>query len=284
MTVEIHPHTRMGSVALVVSDLARSLDYYEEHIGLRGLDRQAGRADLGVMGRTLLELHEQPGAKPSMDGRTGLYHFALLVPSRPDLGRVLRHFASARTPLGGASDHGVSEALYLSDPDGHGIEVYRDRPRPEWPFANGDLQMVLDPLDAQGIVASADDDPAWRGLPDGTVMGHMHLRVAHLRAAETFYVDTLGFALMQRYGGQASFVSAGGYHHHLGFNVWGGVGAPPPEDAARMLWYEIVLPDADALAEVLRRLEQAGTPAHVRDDRWWVNDPARNGVALVAAG
>ncbi len=284
MTDTIHPATHMGTAALVVSDLARSVDYYEAHIGLRVLDRQSGRASLGVGGRRLLELHEQPGARRALRGRTGLYHFAILTPSRPDLGRALRHFVEARTPIDGASDHGVSEALYLSDPDGHGIEVYRDRPRAEWPVADGALQMGLDPLDANGIMAAADGDPSWRGMADGTVMGHMHLHVAHLDAAEQFYVDTLGFALMQRFGGQASFVSAGGYHHHLGFNVWAGVGAPPPSsDAARLLWYEIVLPDAPALEAVLQRLEQAGTPAQARDGRWWTQDPAQNGIALGVA-
>ncbi len=274
----------MGRVALVVGDLARSVDYYEEHIGLRVIDRQAGRADLGVDGRTLLELHEQPGAEPVMKRRTGLYHFALLVPSRPDLGRVLRHFAAVQTPVDGASDHGVSEALYLSDPDGHGIEIYRDRPRSEWPVVNGELQMTLDPLDAQGIVASADAEPAWQGMAAATVMGHVHLHVAHPQPAEAFYVGTLGFDLVQRYGGQATFVSAGGYHHHLGFNVWAGVGAPPPaDDAARLRWYEIVLPNAEALAQTLARLEQAGTPAQPEDDRWFVQDPAQNGVAFVVA-
>jgi catechol 2,3-dioxygenase len=284
MAESIDPATRMGVVALVVADLTRSLAYYEEHMGLNVLDRQPGQARLGAGNRALLELHEQPGARRSMRGRTGLYHFALLTPSRADLGRLLRHFAAVSTPIDGASDHGVSEAIYLSDPDGHGIEVYRDRPREEWPYADGTLQMVLDPLDAAGIVAAADDDPGRRGMADATMMGHVHLHVAHISSAEQFYVDTLGFDLMQRFADQASFVSAGGYHHHLGLNVWAGVGAPPPsEDAARLLWYEVVLPDAAALEDVLQRLEQAGQPAQHRDGRWWTKDPAQNGIALTVA-
>lgn len=278
----IDPGTHMGRVGLVVADLARSLAYYQEHIGLKVLDQTAHNASLGVEGRELLWLQAQPGAKPFPGrGYSGLYHFAILLPSREALGVELRHLAEARTPVTGASDHGVSEALYLNDPDGHGIEIYRDRPREEWPRTpNGTLAMVSDPMDVQGIMAAGEGLP-WQGMPAGTVMGHVHLHVSQLAAAQKFYVDTFGFDLVQNYGGQASFVSAGGYHHHLGLNVWAGVGVPPaPEDRARLLWYETVLPTEDALEVELARLRAAGVSPEQHEVGWLVRDPAKNGVVL----
>jgi catechol 2,3-dioxygenase len=278
----IDPATQMGRVALVVADLARSLDYYQSQIGLKLLDQSAKHATLGVEGRELLWLKAQPGAKPFPPrGRSGLYHYAILVPSRQALGVVLRHLAETRTPLSGASDHGVSEALYMNDPDGHGIEIYRDRPRQEWPrLPNGELAMVSDPIDAQGILA-AGEGVSWSGMPAGTVMGHVHLHVSQLRQAEAFYVDQVGFDLLQHFGGQAAFVSAGGYHHHLGMNTWAGAGVPPaPDDTARLLWYEIVLPNQAALEEVLTRLRAAGVALEAHEAGWLARDPAQNGVVL----
>ena len=278
----IHPATHMGRVALVVADLARSLEYYESHIGLKALDQSASHALLGVEGRELLWLQAQPGAKPfPQRGYSGLYHYAILMPSRQALGVELAHLAEMRTPISGASDHGVSEALYLNDPDGHGIEIYRDRALEEWPRkADGELAMVSDPLDAQGIFA-AGEGKTWEGMPAGTVMGHVHLHVSQLAAAQGFYTNSIGFDLIQNYGGQASFVSAGGYHHHLGMNVWAGVGVPPaPEDRARLLWYEIVLPDSDALDATLARVQAAGVTPEKHDSGWLVRDPAHNGVIL----
>jgi catechol 2,3-dioxygenase len=235
-----------------------------------------------VEGRELLRLHAQPGAKPFPGrGYGGLYHYAILLPSRQALGVELRHLAESRTPLTGASDHGVSEALYMSDPDGHGIEIYRDRAREEWPRRpDGELTMVTDPLDAQGIIA-AGEGMAWEGMPPGTAMGHVHLHVSQLKQAQEFYVNKVGFDLIQNYGAQATFVSAGGYHHHLGMNVWAGVGVPPaPEDRARLLWYEVVLPNHDALDATLAQLREAGVQPEAHDAGWLVRDPSNNGVVL----
>jgi catechol 2,3-dioxygenase len=278
----IDPATHMGRVALTVSDLARSLDYYQSRIGLKVHDQSSKHASLGVEDRELLWLQAQPGAKPfPQRGYSGLYHYAILLPSRQALGVELQHLAESRTPLSGASDHGVSEALYLSDPDGHGIEIYRDRPRDEWPRRpDGELAMVTDPMDAQGILA-AGEGAEWQGMPPGTVMGHIHLHVSHLDEAATFYVNKVGFDLIQLYGGQAAFVSAGGYHHHLGMNTWAGTGVPPaPEDRARLLWYEIVLPSADALEATLAQLRDAGMATESHDNGWLLRDPAQNGVIL----
>lgn len=274
----IDPKTRCGAVALVVADLPRSLRYYQDRIGLRLHRQEEGRAWLGAGGEDLLHLVEQPGARPVQRGRTGLYHFALLTPSRPELAKVLHHLLRTETPIDGASDHGVSEALYLADPDGHGIEIYRDRPKREWPFQGPRLHMTTDPLDARGLLATAPHgDDGWEGLPPATTIGHVHLHVADLGAAEDFYVNILGLDLMQRFGSQASFVSAGGYHHHLGLNTWAGVGAPPPPDtAARLAWFELVLPDAAALEKVTTRLQTASLGAPANGGGWRVPDPARN--------
>jgi catechol 2,3-dioxygenase len=282
MVDRIDPSTSIGAAALVVSDLDRSLAYYTQRIGLDVLGTEDGLTWLGVGGRRLLALLEQAGAKPAATNRTGLYHFALLTPSRRALGLFLRHLIETRTAIAGASDHGVSEAIYLADPDGHGIEVYRDRPRSEWPYEGGALKMVLDPLDAEGILAAA-EDAAWSGIDRGTVMGHIHLHVASLSDAEAFYVDVLGFELMQRFAGQASFIAAGGYHHHLGVNIWAGRGAAPPAaDAARLLWYEIRLPDRAGLGAVTARLQGAGAAIAVHPQGLLVHDPAQNAIVLTA--
>ena len=284
MTPPIDPATRMGTVALIVADLNRSIAYYTDHIGLHVHRRDAGQAWLGAGGDDLLQLTEQPGASPVRRGRTGLYHLALLLPNRRELARTLRHLADAQTPLGGMSDHGVSEALYLSDPDGHGIEIYRDRPRDEWPVHNGELVMTLDPIDVPNLLSEVTSGRvAWHGMDPATTMGHVHLHVNTLEAAERFYCDLIGFELMQRFTGQASFVSAGGYHHHLGLNIWAGRGAPPPPaDAARLDWYEIRLPDGGALDAVTARLREAGVAVTPIIGGVQAADPAGNRVRLIA--
>jgi catechol 2,3-dioxygenase len=215
---------------------------------------------------------------------TGLYHFALRVPTRHDLARVIRNLAENRTPVSGASDHLVSEALYLYDLDGHGIEIYRDRPRDTWQDANGAFRMDTLRLDIDDILSELDaNEPAWSGLPDGTDMGHIHLQVADIAAAERFYLDVLGMERMIAIPA-ASFISAGGYHHHIGMNTWAGAGVPPPPDgAARLLSYEIVTPTADALEPVLERIRAADIPLAEQDTGWAVRDPSHNTVLLRAA-
>lgn len=280
-TVKMDPAMRCGAVRLVVRDLDRSLRYYQERIGLRLLRREDGAAALGADQDVLLTLVEQPDALPVQRGRTGLYHFALLTPDRVALSRVLNHLLATQTPIDGASDHGVSEALYLSDPDGHGIEIYRDRPRREWPFVKGSLGMTTDPLDVRGLVAADRTRAPWEGIDPHTVMGHIHLHVADLAAAEHFYVDLLGLDLMQRFGGQAAFVSAGGYHHHLGLNTWAGIGAPPPPPtAARLLDFQLVVPNSMILTEIVDGLRISGIEVNATDEGWSVLDPSGNRILL----
>jgi len=273
----------MGVVSLIVTDLNRSVHYYQESIGLHVQERTGPQARLGVGNHTLLILTEQKGARPVQRGRTGLYHFALLVPNRKELARTLRHLIDTQTPLQGMSDHGVSEAIYLGDPDGHGIEIYRDRPREEWPIENDSLQMTLDPIDVPNLLGEVTSGRiVWSGMHADTTMGHVHLHVASLQQAEQFYCNVLGFGFMQRMFNQASFVSAGGYHHHLGLNIWAGHGAPPPPpDAARLDWYEIVLPSSDAYAALLAQIHAARLPLEETDGRARLQDPSSNTLILV---
>lgn len=279
----IAPNTAMGTVALAVGDLARSAAYYQNNIGLQLQEQEGAVATLGVDHTPLLRLEEVPGAKV-IRRATGLYHFALLLPSRLELARTLRHLAETQTPIDGASDHLVSEALYLSDPDGHGIEIYRDRPRSEWYDAQGNFQMGTLRLDLQGVLGELrHDDRLWSGLHPETVMGHVHLQVAEVAAAERFYTEVIGFQHMADYP-SVSFVSAGGYHHHLGMNSWMGAGAPPPPPtAARLLWYEIRLPDQAALEQVLNRLQTANIPVEQIDRGWLTRDPSQNTILLKLA-
>ena len=287
------PAAHIGAVHLTISNLDRSVTFYESRLGFAVHRREDRRAYLGAGGPDLLVLSESATAR-RVHGTTGLYHFAILVPSRADLGRALRRLVDTRTVLQGASDHGVSEALYLADPDGNGIEIYRDRPREQWPFvglpagasakAGSALRMGADPLDLDGILAEPDGTTP-TGLAPLTVIGHVHLHVSHLEAAERFYVGVLGFDLMQRYGPSALFVSAGGFHHHIGLNTWAGVGAPPPPAGAIGLEFFVVeLPDAAALDDTAARLDAAGVPSE-RDDRTLrAHDPSGNVVKFCTPG
>ena len=243
----------MGAVHLTVADLDRSLAYYETQIGLRVHAREEGRAQLGTGGEDLLVLIEEPGAKPA-DGYSGLFHFALLVPERIDLARWLAHAAHDGVPLSGLSDHYVSEAIYLRDPDHHGIEIYADRPRELWEGQVG-TRLTTVPLDTTDLLATLEGSTSepFDGLAGGTVMGHVHLCVAAVEQTVEYYRDVVGFALMAQLGDQAAFLSAGGYHHHLGGNTWQSAGRPyAPEGHARLTQMTIVLPDEtsrDAVAE-----------------------------------
>ena len=281
---EISPDTRMGPVHLTVSDLARSLDYYRTSIGLDVLERESGRASLGTGARELLVLVEEPGALPAR-GRTGLYHFALLLPERADLARWLAHAARDRVRLVGLSDHFVSEALYLSDPDRHGIEIYWDRPRDVWE-GMVDVRMTTLPLDAESLLGELDDPHSepFDGLPAGTVMGHVHLKVASIPETVAFYRDALGFGLMAQLGPQAAFLSAGGYHHHLGTNTWESAGASPPAPGAAALRHAtVVLPSLEERDRVVHRLVATGHSVDEGEASPTAVDPSGNRLVLAVA-
>jgi catechol 2,3-dioxygenase len=269
----------MGPVHLTVSDLERSLGYYRSVLGLAVLEQGEGRVSLGADSTELLGLVEQPGAQPS-DGYTGLFHFALLVPDRPALARWLAHAVRDRAPLTGLSDHYVSEAIYLRDPDRHGIEIYADRPRELWEGRVGE-RMTTEPLDVKDLLGEADGDFDW--MPAGTTMGHVHLKVASIPQTVEFYRDVLGFDLVVERVPQAAFLSAGGYHHHLGANTWESAGAPPPPPGSAALRHAtVVLPGAEALDEAVRRVADAGQEPEATATGTLVRDPSGNAVLLTA--
>src|SRR5947209_15958362 len=246
-SAELAASTMVGAVHLAVADLDRSIEYYDRAVGLDVLDRDGGSASLGSDGGELVCLVEERGARPAA-GHTGLYHFALLLPARVELARWLAHAARDRVQLTGLSDHFVSEALYLSDPDRHGIEIYWDRPRALWQGQVAERMTTL-PLEVEGLLHELEDPLAERfdGLPPATVMGHVHLKVAKIPETIAFYRDVIGFALMAQLGPYAAFLSAGGYHHHLGANTWESYGAfPPPPGSAALRHATIVLPERAA--------------------------------------
>lgn len=255
--------THLGPVVLQVSDLARSSAFYERVLGLRVVARDASQAVLAPGGTSaaLIELRERPGARPARRrGRLGLFHFAILLPDRASLGRFVRHLAEIGVQAG-AGDHLVSEAFYLSDPDGLGIEVYADRPRETWRRVGRELMMATDPVDVAGLVRAAGDEP-WTGMPAGTVMGHVHLHVGDIPGAAAFYSEALGFDRMVWHYPGALFLGAGGYHHHLGTNTWAGpAAAPSADDDARLVEWTIELPDAASVEATARSLARAGHPA-----------------------
>jgi catechol 2,3-dioxygenase len=281
--VQIAPATHMGPVELSVADLERSLDYWQRSIGLRILERAGGRATLGA-DSPLLHFVEEPGAKPA-DGYTGLFHVALLVPDRPSLARFLAHAAREKVALTGLSDHAVSEAIYLRDPDRHGIEIYADRPRELWEGKVAQ-QMTTVPLDVDDLLGEL-DDPAiasFEGVPDGTTVGHVHLRVADVDDTARFYRDVLGMDVTAQLGSQAVFLSAGGYHHHLGGNAWESRGASPaPPGSATLRHATIVLPDAAERDRVAGRVAETGQEPEPLDGGVIVRDPSQNALLLVAA-
>ena len=274
----------MGAVHLTVADLAGSIDYYERAVGLRLHERTGERARLGAGGEDLLVLVEQPGARP-VRGYCGLYHFALLLPRRADLAGWLAHAAREQVPLIGMSDHFVSEAIYLTDPDGHGIEIYWDRPRELWEGRVAERMTTL-PLDTASLLGELADprDEPFGGLPNKTAMGHVHLCVAEIPATVAFYRDVIGFGLMASLGSHAAFLSAGGYHHHLGANTWESVGAgQPPGGSAALRYASVLLPSEFERDRVLTRLAEVGVESRLSECGALVHDPSENPILLVAA-
>jgi catechol 2,3-dioxygenase len=289
MIDSIHSAATIGKVHLNVTDLERSISFYRDVLGFKLHNRAGQTATLGSGLADLLVLYGKAEASP-VHRTSGLYHFAVLVPSRLELAKSLQRLVATQIPVQGFSDHLVSEAIYLADPDGNGIEIYRDRPRDDWQFANGQLRMATEPLDMDGLMGEmVGHSEEWSGLKPATTIGHVHLHVGNLDAAQAFYTQGIGFDLIMRYGLAAGFVSAGGYHHHVGFNTWAGVGVPPPPvQAAGLRYFEIVLPNDDEVEMVASRLRDAGyafqkPPSDLAlSEGLFVRDPAHNGVLLVS--
>jgi catechol 2,3-dioxygenase len=283
----IAPDTALGPVRLTVSDLDRSRAFYERAIGLRTTELDDGTLRLGSPGGpALVELHGDSSA-PRLNRRApGLYHLAILVPTRLDLAFAIARLVQAPWPLDGASDHMVSEALYLSDPDGNGIEIYCDRPRTEWRREGDQLQMATLPLDLDDILDQLRGATELQAVvPAGTRIGHVHLQVSDLSEAEAFYHGVLGFDVMVRGYPGALFVSAGGYHHHIGLNTWHSAGtAPAPAGSVGLRSFTIELTDERELAAALGRLQAAGIATEQQAGGVLVHDPFGNRVILTAPG
>jgi catechol 2,3-dioxygenase len=271
--VRLPDTTRIKSAHLRVQNLERALGFYQGILGFTVGERNSATVALApAAGETpILYLTETPDAVRKPQRSTGLYHVAILVPDRPALGRILRRLIARRYEIG-ASDHLVSEALYLSDPDGNGLEIYRDRPRSEWVMNGDKVAMASDPLDGEGILAAAGGEEG--GVVAGTTIGHMHLHVSDLARAEAFYTDLVGFDVMQRDYPDALFVSAGGYHHHLGLNIWAGK-LPPPANAVGLEDWTIVSSGEDAWAQAVER-----TGATIEGESASVRDPDGNKLVL----
>jgi catechol 2,3-dioxygenase len=275
--------THLGTVRLQVADLDRSLAFYEQVLGMRAIRRTADSVSLGPHGedRELVHLRQLRSARPvPKRGLLGLYHFAILLPDRASLGRFVAHLAEIGARAG-MSDHFVSEAVYLTDPDGLGIEVYADRPRDAWRYDERQLYMTTDHLDVDDLVRSARGE-AWTGMPPGTVLGHVHLYVDDIDKAAAFYHDALGFdKVVWSYPG-ALFLSAGGYHHHLGTNTWA-KGAPrAANDDARLLEWEIVVPSEEDAEQAARSLEAAGYDAKPAENGGWrTRDPWGTALLII---
>jgi catechol 2,3-dioxygenase len=257
-----YPNTYIGNVHLKVVNLERTVQFYKTVLGLAVLERSERNAVLGTNSHPLLTVEQPEDVIPKEPRKSGLYHFAILLPNRAELGKFLRHVAEIGYPLG-AGDHLVSEALYLDDPDGNGIEVYHDRPSSGWTWNGGEVEMATNQIDAEGILGAAGSE-RWEGMPDGTIMGHIHLHVANLQETKNFYGDGLGFNLVSRFP-QALFMSTGGYHHHLGLNTWNGVGAPAAdENSAGLKQFTLVFPDEDSRTKAVGKINEMG--AEVIDD------------------
>lgn len=274
--------THLGRVRLQVADLERSLAYYENVLGMRTIRRTSDSVSLGPHGedREIVHLRQLKSARPvPRRGLLGLYHFAILLPDRASLGRFVAHLAEIGMRAG-MSDHFVSEAVYLTDPDGLGIEVYADRPRDAWRYDERQLHMTTNHLDVDDVVKAAGGE-RWTGMPAGTVLGHVHLYVDDIATAEAFYHAALGFdKVVWSYPG-ALFMSAGGYHHHLGTNTWA-QGAPPATDAdARLLEWEIIVPTKQDAEEAARHVKAAGYPVKEETGEWVLTDPWGTSLRLV---
>jgi len=275
------PNLYIRDVSINVMNLKVSLAFYRDFLGFKVLEEGERYAALTADGKTaLIKLYQPEGVTPKEARKTGLYHFAILLPSRAELGKILIHLVKNNYRLG-ASNHLVSEALYLNDPDGNGIEIYRDREDTEWKWDNrNQVEMTSDPIDGEGVIAAAQGEE-WEGMPSETIMGHIHLHVSNLQEAGTFYREILGYDLVCEYGGQALFLSTGKYHHHIGMNTWNGAGAPAPsENSVGLREYSISIPTEEYKQNIIRSLEQSGLTYVEENGVLYMKDPSQNSIVL----
>lgn len=286
--MSIYHHSPIGHiqhVELKVLDLAISIPFYTQNLGFMVLERTADFVRLGTVdGFPMLTLRQLTNGTRKPPRTAGLYHVAILVPSRADLGQLLIHLVNAKVPLQGASDHMISEAIYLADPDGNGIELTADTNPAKWPWVNGELDILSGngPMDVDAVVAEAKPQP-FTGLPSGTLLGHLHLHASDLEPMRKFYTDGLGMDVVINLPRSAIFMSYGKYHHHLAANVWNGVGAKPePATSAGLSYAEIRLPDDLSIQTIAERLNALKAPVELEDHGLWSTDPSGNRIHVVA--
>lgn len=278
--------TSLGAVHLKVASIEESLTFYRDVLGYITSDVEPGVVALSPgSGPVNIVLHQIEGAELRNRRTSGLYHLAILLPERRDLALMTQRLVASGWDIGGASDHGVSEALYLDDPEGNGIEIYVDRPRDQWPRAGERVNMVTERLDFESLFGElAGGDATWRGIPEGTTIGHVHLHVGDLEASKRFYVELLGFDVMQDSYPGALFLAAGGYHHHVGMNTWAGRGVPaPPENATGLKHFTVNLPERGAYDELLSRLRDANVSIDETSTGVLIRDPNGIGIQLQPA-
>lgn len=280
MNFHREPITFVGQVNLKVQNLERSLAFYREVIGFEVIEQTDSSANLTADGKTvLLSIQQSNNLIPKQGKTTGLYHYALLLPKRSDLAEIVQHFREIGLRFG-SSDHLVSEALYLSDPDGNGIEIYIDREPSAWDWDNGEVAMAVDPLNFADLL-SGGEQQRWKGLPAGTVMGHIHLHVSELVKTEEFYSKGLGFEVVNRYGEQALFISDGKYHHHIGLNTWNGVGAPAPSpNSVGLESFTIMFPNEEKKNKIIAQLKNIGASVTEENGLTIATDPSGNRIHL----
>jgi catechol 2,3-dioxygenase len=278
MTFIIDPHTVIGWLTLAVRDLEHMSQFYRNVIGLNELTRRDRQIDLGVNGDVLVKLQSIPDGKRHPHS-PGLFHMAIRLPGRRELAQWFNHLLQAQYPLDGAGDHLVSEALYLTDPEGNGIEMYYDRPPERWESDENGIKMDTLAVDLKSLQADAPDQP-FNQLPAGTTLGHIHLQVNNVEKAVEFYRDVMGFQLMAQWPG-AGFLSAGGYHHHIGVNMWNSKNAsPPPPDSLGLVNYSVQLAGRKPLNLLLEQLDKMQQPVEQNDGKYYVQDPSRNKIVL----
>ncbi|PPA70945.1 VOC family protein [Jeotgalibacillus proteolyticus] len=279
MTFHHYPATYVGEAAIKVQNLDRSITFYNQVLGFQLKHKDHSRASLTADGsNTLITLYEPEFPIPKEPNKTGLYHFALLLPNRSQLAGLVKHLVKYGVKLGSA-DHLVSEAFYFDDPDGNGIEVYTDRSPELWSWHNSEVQMAVDPINLEDLFSEPEEE--WNGLPENTLMGHIHLHVSELVKTEEFYGKGLGFATVSKLGKQAIFMSTLNYHHHIGLNTWNGEGAATPsKNSPGLDWFSVVYPDAETRRSAIERLEELGYSIKVKEDIAIVWDPSGNQIHL----
>ena len=275
------PTTFVGHVKIKVENLERSLKFYQDVLGFKILEQTQSTAKLTSDGKTSILSIEQPENVLPKQGRTaGLYHFAILLPKEADLANIVVHFVEKGIRFA-ASDHLVSEALYLNDPDGNGIEIYSDRDPSIWHWEGTEVAMATIPLDMKNLLTSIIPGKSWEGMPEKTVMGHIHLHVSELEKTEEFYVKGLGFDVVNQYGGQALFLSSGKYHHHIGVNVWNGIGASqPPENSVGLDSFTLVFANEEVRKETISDLKNIGATVTEENNKFSTHDPSGNRIEL----